>query len=87
MIEELIETRLFRKYAPVAGVVIQRNGLEGMYVDTGTRIYTIADLSKVWLQLDAYETDFPWIRYGQEVEFRTEAYPGEVFKGKITFTK
>jgi Cu(I)/Ag(I) efflux system membrane fusion protein len=72
-------------YAPMAGIVIQRDGVQGMYVNTGTRIYTIADLSRVWLQLDAYESDLPWIRYGQEVEFQTEAYPGEIFKGKIAF--
>jgi Cu(I)/Ag(I) efflux system membrane fusion protein len=69
----------------MGGIVVKRNGLEGMYVNTGTRIYTIADLSKVWLQLDAYESDMPWIRYGQEVEFQTETYPGEFFKGKIAF--
>lgn len=72
-------------FAPMGGIVIQRNGLEGMYVTTGTRIYTIADLSLVWLQLDVYESDVPWIRYGQEVEFETETYPGEIFKGKIAF--
>jgi Cu(I)/Ag(I) efflux system membrane fusion protein len=42
-------------------------------------------LSKLWIRLHAYESDLPWIRYGQEVEFTTEAYPGEVFKGKISF--
>jgi len=56
-----------------------------MYVDTGTKIYTIADLSRLWVKLDAYESDMMWIRYGQEVEFTTEAYPGEVFTGRISF--
>jgi Cu(I)/Ag(I) efflux system membrane fusion protein len=56
-----------------------------MYVDTGTPIYTLADLSRLWVKLDAYESDLSWIRYGQEVEFSTEAYPGQVFKGKISF--
>ena len=72
-------------YAPMGGIVIQRDGVDGMYVNTGTRIYTIADLSRVWLQLDAYESDVPWIRYGQDVEFQTETYPGDSFKGKIAF--
>lgn len=72
-------------YAPMNGIVIHKNALEGMYVSTGTRIYTIADLSAVWVVLDAYETDLPWIRYAQEVEFVTQAYPGEVFKGQISF--
>jgi Cu(I)/Ag(I) efflux system membrane fusion protein len=72
-------------YASMGGIVIERSGLEGMYVNTGTRIYTIADLSRVWLKLDAYESDVPWIRYGQEVEFQTQTYPGDIFKGKIAF--
>jgi len=72
-------------YAPMSGVVIHKNGLEGMYVKTGTIIYTIADLSQVWVKLDAYESDFTWIKKGQEVEFETEAYPGETFKGRIVF--
>jgi Cu(I)/Ag(I) efflux system membrane fusion protein len=72
-------------YAPIGGVVIAKNVAEGAYVDTGTKIYQIADLSQLWVKLDAYESDMMWIRYGQEVEFTTEAYPGEVFKGRITF--
>jgi len=72
-------------YSPISGVVIQKNATEGMYVETGTPIYTVADLSRLWVKLDAYESDLLWIRYGQDVEITTEAYPGEVFKGKITF--
>jgi Cu(I)/Ag(I) efflux system membrane fusion protein len=56
-----------------------------MYLKTGDRIYTIADLSQVWVKLDAYESDLSWIRNGQEVEFEIEAYPGEILKGKIGF--
>jgi Cu(I)/Ag(I) efflux system membrane fusion protein len=70
---------------PMSGVVIARDGLEGMYVDKGTRLYTIADLSTVWLFLEAYESDIQWLRYGQDVVFTTEAYPGEEFRGKIAF--
>ena len=72
-------------YSPIAGTVIHKNGFEGMYVKTGDRIYTIADLSKVWLFLDAYESDIQWLHYGQQVKVETESYPGEMFKGKIAF--
>ena len=72
-------------YAPIGGLVIHKNAAEGLYVDTGTIIYTIADLSRLWVKLDAYESDLPWIRYGQEIEFTTQAYPGEIFKGIISF--
>ena len=72
-------------YAPIGGIVVHKNATEGMYVDTGTRIYTIADLSRVWVKLDAYESDLAWIRYGQPIEFETEAYPGETFTGTVAF--
>ena len=72
-------------YSPMSGVVIGKDAVEGMYVDTGSKIYTIADLSRVWVKLDAYESDLSWIRYGQTVAFETEAYPGEVFSGRIAF--
>jgi len=72
-------------YAPISGIVVHKNALEGMYVNTGTRIYTVADLSHVWVKLDAYESDLSWLRFGQQVEFMTVSFPGEVFKGTISF--
>lgn len=72
-------------YAPAGGIVIHKNAREGMYVQTGTRIYTIADLSRVWVNLDAYESDLHWLKYGQKVAFTTESYPGETFSGTISF--
>ena len=72
-------------YAPIGGIVVHKNAQEGMYVNVGTRIYTIADLSQVWVRLDAYESDLMWLRYGQKVEFTTEASPGESFVGTIAF--
>jgi len=72
-------------YAPMSGTVVHKNAQEGMYVQTGTRIYTIADLRRVWVLMDAYESDLEWLRYGQEVEFTPEAYAGETFVGLIAF--
>ena len=72
-------------YSPTSGIVIHKNAVEGMYVQTGTKIYTIADLTKVWIKLDAYESDLEWLRYGQEMEFTTVSYPGQIFKGTISF--
>ena len=71
--------------SPTSGIVIHKNALEGMYVKTGTKIYTIADLSEVWVKLDAYESDLEWLRYGQEIEFTTISFPGTTFKGTISF--
>ena len=72
-------------YAPLGGVVIEKLKRQGERVQLGERIYTIADLNQVWVHLDAYESDLPWVRYGQDVSIETEAYPGEVFRGRIAF--
>ena len=72
-------------YSPLGGIVIEKSKEEGDRVRTGDRIYTVADLSHLWVLLDAYESDLPWLRFGQRVEFTTEAYPGEVFEGQIAF--
>ncbi len=71
--------------SPVAGVVIEKLRQEGERVKLGDRIYTIADLNQVWVNLDAYESDLPWIRYGQDVIITTEAFPGEELHGRIAF--
>lgn len=72
-------------YAPVGGVVVHKNATEGMYVKTGTQIYSIANLSQLWVLFDAYESDLPWLEEGQKVEFTTRALPQEQFTGRITF--
>ena len=71
--------------SPAAGVVIHKALNEGDYVKEGTPIYRIADLSQLWIQLDAYEQDLPWLRYGQPVSINTEAFPGEVSQGWVSF--
>lgn len=71
--------------SPLDGVVLQKHGVEGMYVETGSPIYTVADLSRVWAKLDAYESDLPWIHAGQEVSFESDALPGRVFHGEVSF--
>lgn len=71
--------------APIGGVVVHKNAAEGIYVKTGTRIYTIADLSQLWVIFEAYESDLPWLRYGQKIEFTTPSFPGRSFSARITF--
>ena len=71
--------------SPVSGIVVERFATQGQYVETGSRVYAIADLSEVWVELDAYESDLLWLRYGQEVGFTTRAYDGEVFTGRVAF--
>ncbi|GAB4136023.1 efflux RND transporter periplasmic adaptor subunit [Thermopirellula anaerolimosa] len=72
-------------YAPQGGIVITKHAKEGDYVQTGSPIYTIADMSELWVFFDAFEADLPWVRYGQPVTFETEAFPGEKFTGRVAF--
>lgn len=72
-------------FSPLSGIVIDKLKQQGDRVRLGERIYTVADLSEVWIHLDAYEAELPWIRYGQKVEITAEAYPGETFYGHIAF--
>lgn len=71
--------------SPTAGVIIHKAVNQGDYVKEGTAIYRIADLTQLWIRLDAFEQDLPWLRYGQSVSVQTEALPGEVFEGQISF--
>lgn len=71
--------------APMSGIVLKRHLNEGAYVQTGSPIYTVADLSRVWIVLEAYESELAWLRYGQSVDFTVEAFPGETFNGRIVF--
>jgi membrane fusion protein, copper/silver efflux system len=67
------------------GTVMERLVTQGQYVETGTVLYRIADLDRLWVQLDAYERDLPSLLEGQTVEIEVEALPGERFTGEIAF--
>lgn len=71
--------------APISGIVTKKNAVPGQFVREGTDMFIINDLSRVWVKLDAYESDIPWIRYGQDVTFTASAVPGRSFKGKVLF--
>ena len=71
--------------APIGGVVIANNVKEGDYVNLGSPFFRIVDLSELWLNLFAYESDISSLHYGQKVIFSVEAYPGEDFHGRIAF--
>lgn len=71
--------------ANFGGTVIERLVDEGAYVNPGTGIYQLADLSRLWVQLDAYERDLSLITEGQPVELMISAFPGETFEGEVAF--
>lgn len=71
--------------APVSGTVIDKHVNEGMYLKTGMRLFTIADLSELWAYFDAYESDILWLKLGQYVRFTSLSFPGEIFEARIDF--
>jgi Cu(I)/Ag(I) efflux system membrane fusion protein len=79
------ETTHLTIYAPIGGVVVEKNVREQQYVKEGDMLYRIAELDPIWLFLNIYEYDLGWIRYGQSVDVTVEAYPGDVFRGTIVF--
>jgi membrane fusion protein, copper/silver efflux system len=71
--------------APQGGVVLQLNVVEGEYVGRGTPICTIADLSRVWVMLDAYAEDLPLLALGQTVKLQVPSLPGQPLQGELDF--
>ncbi len=72
-------------YSPISGTVVQKHIYEGMYIDEGTPLFTITPLNRVWLYADIYEYEISLVALGQEVQITTRAFPGETFKGKVSF--
>jgi Cu(I)/Ag(I) efflux system membrane fusion protein len=72
-------------YTPLSGIVIEKMVQQGQYVNTGDVLFNIADLSRVWVEIEVYENEFPNIRIGQHVEIRSQSFPGRPFTGRISF--
>lgn len=71
--------------ADVSGVVLKKSINLGDHVMKGQPIYDIADLTKVWLLLDVYESDMTWVKKGDKVQISINSMPGENFTGNISF--
>lgn len=76
---------VFDVTATVSGIVTAKKVNRGDYVQQGSALYEIADLSHVWALFDAYESDLPWIRQGDKVTFTLQSLPGQEFNGIISF--
>ncbi|TAL31854.1 MAG: efflux RND transporter periplasmic adaptor subunit [Alphaproteobacteria bacterium] len=72
-------------YSPITGTVIEKMIVQNSAFKAGEVLYRIANLDVVWVNLEIYEYDLAWIKYGQKVELTTESYPGRVFTGTVTF--
>lgn len=71
--------------APIDGVVLEKNALEGMHFASGDTLFRIADLSTVWVIANMFEQDLASAHVGDPAKIVVAAYPGKSFSGKITF--
>jgi cobalt-zinc-cadmium efflux system membrane fusion protein len=71
--------------APFSGVVTKAQASPGNVVDAGRDVFTVADLSRVWVQAEVYEKDLGRIRVGQSAFVTVDTYPNQSFEGKVAY--
>ncbi len=89
VIKRLIQTGEVQRTVPLVaaqnGVVTAMGLREGMYVTPANELYTIADLSQVWVQVDVFEHQLDWVSAGRPAEIEVAALPGRVWEGKVDY--
>jgi RND family efflux transporter MFP subunit len=71
--------------SPVSGFIIERNALPNLAVQPDTRLYTIANLSTVWVFAQVFQNDLGRVRVGQTSALTVDSYPGRTFHGRVDF--
>ena len=75
----------FDVVSPIDGTVTKRHVAEGHYTMQGSDLLEVTDLSRVWVQFDAYESDLPWIQVGDRIDFTIRSLPAQTFTSTVTF--
>lgn len=70
-------------YSPASGYITERAALPNLYVDPSTRLYTLADLSHVWVDAQVFQDDLGRVRPGDRAEITSDAYPTRTFTGRV----
>ena len=88
-VDELVRNRKIHErltlFSPIRGTVVEKMVVQKAMVKPGDMLYRLANLESVWVYLDIYEYELPWIQYGQMAELRAEAVPGRIFTGRVWF--
>ncbi len=69
--------------SPASGYITEYNALPNMYVEPSTRLYTLADLSRVWVEAEVFQTDVSSLKPGDAAQITVDSYPGRTFTGRI----
>jgi Cu(I)/Ag(I) efflux system membrane fusion protein/cobalt-zinc-cadmium efflux system membrane fusion protein len=70
-------------YSPVSGYITERNALPNLYAEPSTRLYTVADLSRVWVNAQIFQDDIGRLKPGDRAAVTVDSYPGRTFTGVI----
>jgi RND family efflux transporter MFP subunit len=71
--------------SPVSGSIIERKAFPNMYVQPGTKLYSVADLSTVWVYAQLFQNDIGRVKVGDPASVTVNAYPGERFPARVSF--
>lgn len=71
--------------SPASGFIVERNALPNMYVQPGTKLYSIADLSSLWVYAQVFQNDIGRVRVGDSAAVTVDSYPGRTFPGRVSF--
>ncbi len=69
--------------SPVSGYITERNALPNLYVEPATRLYAIADLSRIWVYAQVFQDDVGRLKPNDPAQITVDAYPGHTFRGRI----
>jgi len=87
-IDELAATREARKivtlYSPISGTITGRNVSHGERIESTTSLLDIADLSRIWVLADIYESELPFVKDGQEATVTLSYLPGRSYRGRVS---
>lgn len=72
-------------FSPITGHIIDKTAVQGMFVRPDMTMYTIANLSKIWVLADVFEYELPFVQVNQPGTFTLEAFPGETFSGHVSY--
>ena len=87
--QELEETGQIKREmeidSPASGFIVERNALPNMYVQPGTKLYSVADLSTVWVYAQLFQNDIGRVKVGDSAVVTVDSYPGRNFPGRVSF--
>jgi Cu(I)/Ag(I) efflux system membrane fusion protein len=72
-------------YSPASGVVTEKNVIQGAFVNSGSDLFKIADLSTIWVLAHIYEYELPYVSIGQTAQIELAYIPGEKFSGRVSY--